>query len=63
MKQKGIFNVVELKFIDGLKAQGLTWKEIVPLRAPRLAVRPRWLETNFFWKFGEDVINYYLSLE
>jgi hypothetical protein len=30
MKQKGKFNEVELKFIRGLFAQDLTWKEIVP---------------------------------
>jgi hypothetical protein len=30
MKQKGKLNEVELKFIRGLFAQNLTWKEIVP---------------------------------
>ena len=33
------------------------------VRAPRLAVWSTRPEPIFFWKFGKDVINYYLSLE
>ncbi len=54
---------LDLKILLKLAPKVLTDHILQYLRAPRLAVRPGWPEPILFWKFGKDVINYYLSLE